>query len=106
MNKKKGLSERLGNLTYMQVSLTLFGFAAVLLILSLVLALVTGGEVGWIAATAGLAAFLLSLIGLIITLYGHFAVGMEGKISWKVGLFTNGAVVLITLALYIVGLVV
>ena len=104
MNKKKTLSEKLRNLTYMQVSLGLFVFAAVLLILSLVLAFVTGGDAGWVAALAGIISMLLSLAGLIVTLYGHFAVGMEGKIKWKLGLILNGAVFAVTLALYIIGL--
>ena len=105
MNRKKSLSEKLQHLTYMQVSLTLFAFAAVLLILSLVLAIMEPGETGWVAALAGIVAGVLSLAGLIITLYGHFAVGMEGKTRWFWGLITNGIVFAIALALYMIGLV-
>ena len=106
MNKKKSLSEKLKHLTYMQVSLTLFAFAAALLILCLVLAFVTAGNVGWVAGLAGIVSVILSLAGLIITLYGHFAVGMEGKTKWTLGLILNGVVFVISLGLYILGLVV
>ena len=104
MNKKKSLSEKLQHLTYMQVSLTLFAFAAVMLILSLVLAFVMPGEVGWVAGTAGIMAGLLSLAGVIVTLYGHFAVGMEGKAKWTLGVILNGVVFAVSLGLYILGL--
>lgn len=106
MNKKKSLSEKLKNLTYMQAALTLFAFGAALLVLSLVLAFVRVGDVGWVAGLAGLVAALLSLIGLIITLYGHFAVGMEGKTKWFWGLILNGIVFAACAALYVIGLVV
>lgn len=106
MNKKKTLSEKLRDLTYMQVAMALFVFAAVLFILCIALSLATGGQVGWIAAAAGLVALVLSLAGLAVTLYGHFAVGMEGKLNWKWGLFLNGAVFVLLLALYILGLIV
>lgn len=104
MNKKKTLSERQKNLTYMQVSLGLFAFAAVLLVLSLVLAFVTDGGAGFVAALAGVVSLLLSAAGLAVTLYGHFAVGVEGKIKWKLGVILNGAVLAVTLALYLLGL--
>ena len=106
MNRKKSLSEKLRNLTYMQVSLTLFGFAAALLILALVLAYVTSGNAGWVAGLAGIVAALLSLAGLVVTLYGHFAVGMEGKTKWTLGVILNGVVFAACVALYVVGLVV
>ncbi|MBO4289832.1 MAG: hypothetical protein J5865_07020 [Lachnospiraceae bacterium] len=105
MNKKKSLSEKLRDLTYMQVAMTLFAFAAALLVLCLVLAFVQLGSVGWIGGLAGIVAALLSLIGMIITLYGHFAVGMEGKTKWFWGLILNGAVFAACAALYVIGLV-
>ena len=105
MNRKKSLSEKLKHLTYMQVSMTLFAFAAVLLILSLVLAFMMPGEVGWIGGLAGIVAGILALVGLIITLYGHFAVGMEGKTKWTWGLILNGIVFVVCVVLYVIGLV-
>ena len=90
----------------MQVSLTLFGFAAALLILALVLAYVTSGNAGWVAGLAGIVAALLSLAGLVVTLYGHFAVGMEGKTKWTLGGILIGVVFAACVALYVVGLVV
>ena len=55
---------------------------------------------------AGIVAALLSLAGLVVTLYGHFAVGMEGKTKWTLGVILNVVVFAACVALYVVGLVV
>ncbi len=101
--KKKTLRDKLRSLSYMQVSIALFSVSAVLLILCVVLAVVTAGTLGLIFAWAGIFSLLISLAGLIVTLYGHFAVGMEGKLKWKLGAILNGSVFVIGLALYIIG---
>ena len=102
--KRKTLGQRLSSMSYMQASLAFFGAGLLALVFCLWRAVASGGAAGPVAALLGILAFILALVGLGVTFYGHFVVKMEGKIKWGVGLGTNGALAALTLLLYLSGL--
>lgn len=102
--KRKTLKERLRSLTYMQTALTIFAVSLAALGFCLWRAIASNGTSGIVAALVGIFSFILALIGLSVTLYGHFVVRIEGKISWLAGVFTNGTLLVITILLYLSGL--
>ena len=104
LDRKKTLGERLRNLTYMQAAMSCFGVGTALFVLSIVLSVTTKGDVGIPEAICGIAGFLFGAAGLGITLFGHFIVGIEGKTDWKVGLYCNLLLILLTAGLYVLGL--
>ncbi|WP_434311572.1 hypothetical protein [Hominifimenecus sp. rT4P-3] len=102
--KGKTIKEKLRSLTYMQVSLTLFVVSLLALVFCLWYAISSNGMSGTLVALVGILAFFAALAGLLVTLYGHFAVGIEGKLHWIAGAFTNGTLLVITFLLYLSGL--
>lgn len=102
--KKKSLFERLSMLSYGVVALSLFCLAFVLLTVSLIIAIASSGTAGVYVGAMGLIAFIACVVGVLVTLYGHFAVQIEGRIKWLAALIPNAALALLLLVLYILGL--
>ena len=102
--KRKTLGQRLSSMSYMQASLAFFGAGFLALVFCLWRAVASRGTSGMVVALAGIFAFIMAVVGLIITLYGHFVVKMEGKIKWTIGLGTNGVLAALMLLLYLSGL--
>lgn len=102
--KGKTIKEKLRSLTYMQASLTLFAVSFFALVFCLWYAISSNGGSGILVALVGIISLFLALSGLLVTLYGHFAVGIEGKIHWIAGIFTNGTLLVVTFLLYLSGL--
>ncbi len=104
--EKKTWAERLQSVTFMQAALSLFALAILLIVLCLVWAVSTNGQAGWPVILAGFLILLLGGAGVGVTCYGHYSVEAESRIPWKVGLYTNGAVVVLMAAIYILGILV
>jgi|GEM_PF-961544 len=104
MEKKKKLKDRIQALTYMQTALFLFVLSLLLFVFCLWRSITTDGSAGALIAFTGILAFLVAVIGICVTLYGHFAVKLEGKINWIAGVVTNGMMAVIMLMLYISGI--
>ena len=102
--KRKTLRQRLASMSYMQASLALFAAGFLALIFCLWQVVASRGGSGLVVALVGILSFILALVGIGITLYGHLVVKMEGKIHWGVGLATNGALAAFLLLLYLSGL--
>ena len=103
--RKKTLSQRMANVTYMQASLTLFGLSLVLFGVSLWRAVATAGTAGVLIALPGFLSFFAALAGFLVAIiYGHFVVRIEGKIKWIAGITANGMMLVILVLLYLAGL--
>ena len=102
--KRKTVKDRFAALTYMQASLSLFAVSLLIFALCIWRSAATGGGAGLLAALGGILGFAVACAGLGVTLYGHFAVRMEGKLSWKIGILCNGGLALILLLLYLSGI--
>ncbi|MCD8078659.1 MAG: hypothetical protein LUE63_09880 [Lachnospiraceae bacterium] len=103
--EKKTWAERLQSVTFMQAALSLFALAILLTVLCLAWAISSNGQAGWPVILAGFLILFLSAAGVGVTCYGHFSVEAESKIPWKVGLYTNGTVVVLMAAIYILGII-
>lgn len=104
MKKKKTFKDRIQALTYMQAALILFALSLLLFVFCLWRSITTGGGAGGLTAFTGILSFLAAVIGICVTLYGHIAVKLEGKINWIAGVVTNGMMAVIMLMLYISGI--
>ena len=102
--RKKTLSQRMANVTYMQASLTLFGLSLVPFGVGLWRAVATAGTAGVLIALPGFSSFFAALAGFLVTIYGHFVVRIEGKIKWIAGITANGMMLVILVLLYLAGL--
>lgn len=102
--KKKSVGDRFASMTYMQASLSLFTVSLLIFALCIWRSAATGGAAGLLAALAAILGFALACAGLGVTLYGHFFVRIEGKLSWKIGILCNGGLALILLLLYLSGI--
>ena len=89
----------------MQVAMTLMILSALLFVFCVVQAILTGGAVPVWTGLLGILSFFAAAAGLAVTLYGHFVVRVEGRISWLAGLLPNLFLILVTLIFYIGGLV-
>ena len=89
---------------FMVISLGLFGVS---LLTSLVIGIRAVSSNGTISYGEGIAVFaclLLCLAGFLITLYGHYVVKAESRLNFRLGLFTNGGLLLVLLFLYFLGI--
>lgn len=103
--EKKSFSERIQDVTFMETAIFLFVLAVIFVLGGLIWATASGGNAGWPVILIGLIAIALGIAGILVTAYGHFSVGAESRLDWKVGIYTNGAVVLLMLIFYILGAV-
>ena len=104
LKQPKGIRKLLRSVSYMQLSLTLLGIELVLLVWLFVSAVRTNGQLTLLQGALGIVCLALSVIGVIAPLYGHFIVGTDGKISWKVGVITQGILLLFLVYLYFLGI--
>ncbi len=102
--KRKTLRQRLASMSYMQASLGFFSASVLTFAFCLWQVISSRGSSGLVVALVGILSFILAIVGIGVTLYGHFVVKMEGKIKWGVGLATNGVLVVVLLLLYLSGL--
>lgn len=102
--KRKTLKQRLKAMTYIQAALSLFVLSILLFLFCMWRSIATAGGAGLLIAFFGILSFIAALAGLIVTVYGHFFVRIEGKIKWIAGLATNGMMMVIMLMLYLVGI--
>ena len=102
--RKKRLLD-ISNLTYMQVSTALFAIGVCILIGCLVRAVLTGGRTGTAEAVLMAVSQLLAICGILFTLYGHQYIGIEKKLSWKLGIALNGGLLAVHLLIIIAGLI-
>lgn len=102
--KRKTLRQRLASMSYMQASLTFFAAGFLALVFCLWQVVASRGSSGLVVALVGILSFILALVGIGITFYGHLVVKMEGRIPWGVGLATNGVLAAFLLLLYLSGL--
>ncbi|MBQ7248344.1 MAG: hypothetical protein IJS22_09685 [Lachnospiraceae bacterium] len=102
--KKQTVLERLRLLSYGTVALALFIFGLLLFAASLTVSIVTAGSAGLYTGIMGILAFFSAVAGILVTLYGHFAVRMEGRIKWLAVLIPNSILAGLLLVLYVIGL--
>ncbi len=102
--KRKTLRQRLQAMSYMQASLSFFAAGLLALAFCLWRAVSSRGGSGLVVALVGILAFILAIVGIGVTLYGHFVVKMEGKVKWGVGIAANGVLAAFLLLLYLSGL--
>ena len=91
--------------TYVQIAMTLMIVSAVLFLFCVIEAVLTAGDVPRWVGLLGILSFLSALAGVIVTLYGHFIVRVEGKVPWLAAFLPNLFLVLLTLIFYIGGMV-
>ena len=103
--EKKSFSERIQDVTFMEMAIFLFILAVILVLGGLVWAIASGGNAGWPVILIALLAIALGVAGILVTVYGHFSVEADSRLNWKVGIYTNGAVVLLMVIFYILGAV-
>ncbi len=103
--EKKTWSEKLQSLTFMQTALALFAVEVVAMLGCLVWAIASNGRAAWPIILLGFLIFVLGCGGVWVTCYGHYTVGAESRIPWKTGIYTNGIMLLLMVAVYILGLV-
>ncbi len=104
--EKKTLRELLQGMTFMQTAMALFAAEILLLAAAMIWAVATAGNAGWPVSLMGILVFLFGCAGVAVTLYGHYTVEAESRINWKVGLYTNGACAAAILILTVVGFIV
>jgi len=104
LDQRRTFGERLTRLSYMQAAMGCFAFAVLLFVLCIALAISSGGDVALSVAILCLLSFLSGGVGLGITLFGHFAVGIEGKMNWKLGLFSNLIMMLVVVGVFVLGI--
>lgn len=103
--EKKSLAERFQSISFMEAALAVFGLELVIFAVCLIRAVVTDGNAGILICILGYLAFFLSLLGIGVTCYGHYSVEAESKIPWKVGLYTNGTIAVLSVLIYIIGFI-
>ncbi len=103
--EKKSFSERIQDVTFMEMAMFFFILAALLVVGGLVWATLSGGQAGWPIILMALMALALGIAGIGVTVYGHFGVGAESRMNWKIGVYTNGGVIAVLVLLYLLGAV-
>ena len=98
------MRELLQGMTFMQTAMALFIAELLLLVSALAWAVATAGNAGWPVSLMGILVFLFGCFGVAVTLYGHYTVEAESRINWKIGLYTNGACAAAVLILTMIGL--
>ena len=92
------------SVTYMQASLALLIPEVLAFVYLFVRSVMTGGGLTAWEGGIGVLAMLCALAGIIIPLYGHFIVRIDGRKSWKIPFFAHLGVFLLWIVFYCAGL--
>ena len=102
--KKRSVKKILRSVTYMQVSLILFGLSFLICLVLFIRSILSGGGLGTAEGILGITALLFSIAGFITPLYGRFVVHAQARPDYRLGLLLNGAMMLILFFFYFLGL--
>lgn len=101
--EKKSFSERIQDVTFMETALFLFIMEILLILGGIIWAVASGGNAGWPVILLALLAAALGIAGVMVTIYGHYTVEAESRVNWKIGIYTNGAVLGVIVIIYLLG---
>lgn len=102
--KKIRLKRLIRSVTYMQVSLLLFFVSLCISLILCIRAVTSGGNLKSWEGLLGMLALVLSILGFITPLYGHYVVHAQNKLDFRLGLLLNGVLMLILFFFYFLGL--
>ncbi|MBQ5953245.1 MAG: hypothetical protein IJL47_04295 [Lachnospiraceae bacterium] len=100
----KKIGEFFRSLSYMTAAVLLFLAAFGLTVFVFVRAVTTGGNIGRLESALCLLSLIFAAAGVVIPLYGHFIVRVDGKADWRVGVAMNGLLLLALIFLYFLGI--
>ena len=104
--EKKTLSERMRDITFMQMAMFFFGLQVAILIFAVAWSAVTGGNAPWGVGLLGYLNTFLGIGGIAVTTYGHFVVGAESKTDWKMGILLNFISIMVMITFFLMGLII
>jgi len=104
LEQPSSIGGKINAMTYIDIAVIIAGVSLLFVIATIWVSIVTGGNVPIGIGILGFFAFLLSMCGVAITIYGHFEIRIEGKIPWLAGIISNGVIALFLMVLYIIGL--
>ncbi len=104
--EKKTISERMRDITFMQMAMFLFWMQVAIAVLAILWSVLTGGNAPWGVGLLGYLNIILGIGGIAVTAYGHFVVGAESKTDWKMGILLNFISIMVMITFFLMGLII